>query len=222
MGESIHFLGQRPSSQVARFNINLSTARPGGSGVWPLAVSKNLGTVFPNTDFPVGNNIHLFHSDTGSFKIRIRWLWGVWILSTRQLGRWYFNISVYRGLIARWFWWFGDINFMVKFGELSVHRVSLLSLESTQKKNHWSKWIRNFCFFSLFGLMPHVTEFLSAKSLALAKINIQMPYLDNNVFHNLTLFKVSHVHNSIQSACKRKRICLFVCCISHVYQSPSS
>ena len=134
MGESIHFLGQRPSSQVARFNLNLSTARPGGSGVWPLAVSKNLGTVFPNKDFPVGNNIHLFHSDTGSFKIRIRWLWGVWILSTRQLGWWYFNISVYRRLIAGWFWWFGGINFVVKFGELSVHRVSLLSLESTQKK----------------------------------------------------------------------------------------
>ena len=54
-----------------------------------------------------------------------------------------------------------------------------------------------FLLFSFFGLMPHVTEFLSAKSLALAKINIQMLYLDNNVFHNLILFRVSHVHNSI-------------------------
>ena len=137
-------------------------------------------------------------------------------------GAWYFNISVYRRLIAGWFWWFGGINFVVKFGELSVHRVSLLSLESTQKKKSLIKMNTRFLFFSLFGLTPHVTEFLSAKSLALAKIDIQMPYLDNNVFHNLTLFRVSHVHNSIQSACKRTTICLFICCISHVYQSPSS
>ena len=95
---------------------------------------------------------------------------------------------------------------MVKFSEFSVDKVSFLSLESTQKKKfHRSKYplmvilATSLChgFFFSFWSDATYNKLLSAKSLALANINIWMPYLDNNVFHNLPLFRFSHAHNSI-------------------------
>ena len=66
---------------------------------------------------------------------------------------------------------------MVKFGELGVHKVSLLSLESTRKKKiHISKcpgnddasykfMSRNLFFFNFpFGLMPHLTNFSAQRA----------------------------------------------------------
>ena len=73
---------------------------------------------------------------------------------------------------------------MVKFGELGVHKVSLLSLESTRKKKiHISKCPANddasykfmsWNLFFLFSFWSDATfnKLLSAKSLALANINI--------------------------------------------------
>ena len=68
------------------------------------------------------------------------------------------------------------MSFMVKFGELGVHKVSLLSLESTRKKKiHISKcpanddasykfmsW--NLFFYFPFGLMPHLTNFSAQRA----------------------------------------------------------
>ena len=60
---------------------------------------------------------------------------------------------------------------MVKFGELGVHKVSLLSLESTRKKKFIYKnallmmmlatsLCHGISFFNFpFGLMPHLTNF---------------------------------------------------------------
>ena len=68
------------------------------------------------------------------------------------------------------------MSFMVKFGELGVHKVSLLSLESTRKKKFiyqnallMMMLATSLChgisfFYFPFGLMPHLTNFSAQRA----------------------------------------------------------
>ena len=65
---------------------------------------------------------------------------------------------------------------MVKFGELGVHKVSLLSLESTRKKKFIYQnallmmmlaqiYVMESLFFNFpLGLMPHLTNFSAQRA----------------------------------------------------------